>query len=132
LEGYLIKQGGGGVFGRKNWKQRYFLLHKNILSYAKTKDDYERGKILKEFSIVGSVIKDSADAGEGFEVWPPSTGQAVYDYKQGLFGSDPTLGRRKVDGDSERIFYLRASTMEVKEQWVERLRRAVILATRAK
>ncbi|RQM31292.1 hypothetical protein B5M09_002037 [Aphanomyces astaci] len=145
LEGYLIKQGGGGVFGRKNWKQR------NILSYAKTKDDYERGKILKEFSIVGSVIKDSADAGEGFEVWPPSTGQAVYDYKQGgmiekrttsvclntiidvgLFGSDPTLGRRKVDGDSERIFYLRASTMEVKEQWVERLRRAVILATRAK
>ncbi|RHZ16168.1 hypothetical protein DYB31_002564 [Aphanomyces astaci] len=126
LEGYLIKQGGGGVFGRKNWKQR------NILSYAKTKDDYERGKILKEFSIVGSVIKDSADAGEGFEVWPPSTGQAVYDYKQGLFGSDPTLGRRKVDGDSERIFYLRASTMEVKEQWVERLRRAVILATHAK
>ncbi|ETW07807.1 hypothetical protein H310_02236 [Aphanomyces invadans] len=125
LEGYLVKQGGGGVFGRKNWKQRYFLLHKNILSYAKTKDDYERGKILKEFSIVGSVIKDSEDAGEGFEVWPPSTGQAVYDYKQGLFGSDPTLGRRKVDSDSERIFYLRASTMEVKDQWVERLRRAV-------
>ncbi|CAK5196056.1 unnamed protein product [Aphanomyces euteiches] len=125
LEGYLIKQGGGGVFGRKNWKQRYFMLHKNVLSYAKTKDDYERGKILKEFSIVGCEIKDSMDAGEGFEVWPPSTGQAVYDYKQGLFGSDPTLGRRKVDGESDRIFYLRASTMEVKEQWVERLRRAV-------
>ncbi|CAK4762045.1 unnamed protein product [Aphanomyces euteiches] len=125
LEGYLIKQGGGGVFGRKNWKQRYFMLHKNVLSYAKTKDDYERGKILKEFSIVGCEIKDSMDAGEGFEVWPPSTGQAVYDYKQGLFGSDPTLGRRKVDGESDRIFYLRASTMEVKEQWVERLRHAV-------
>ena len=59
------------------------MLHKNILSYAKTKDDYERGKILKEFSIVGCEIKDSMDAGEGFEVWPPSTGQAVYDYKQG-------------------------------------------------
>jgi len=57
LEGYLIKQGGGGVFGRRNWKQRYFVLNKSTLTYAKTKDDYERGKILKEISILGYALQ---------------------------------------------------------------------------
>ncbi|OQR81730.1 hypothetical protein THRCLA_11458 [Thraustotheca clavata] len=125
LEGYLIKQGGGGVFGRKNWKQRYFVLHRSLLSYAKTKDDYERGKILKELSIVGCDVRESTDAGEGFEIWPPLGGQGtVYDYRQGIFASESSTARRKVDSDSDRKFYLRASTVEIKEQWVERLRQA--------
>ncbi|OQR93013.1 hypothetical protein ACHHYP_03040 [Achlya hypogyna] len=125
LEGYLIKQGGGGVFGRKNWKQRYFVLHRSLLSYAKTKDDYERGKILKELSIVGCDVRESMDAGEGFEIWPPLGGQGtVYDYKQGMFSSEASTARRKVDSDSDRKFYLRATTVEIKEQWVQRLRLA--------
>ncbi|KDO31960.1 hypothetical protein SPRG_19470 [Saprolegnia parasitica CBS 223.65] len=125
LEGYLIKQGGGGVFGRKNWKQRYFVLHRSLLSYAKTKDDYERGKILKELSILGCDVRESQDAGEGFEIWPPLGGQGtVYDYKQGMFASESTNARRKVDADSDRKFYLRASSVEVKELWVGRLRQA--------
>ncbi|KAI9917183.1 hypothetical protein PsorP6_012395 [Peronosclerospora sorghi] len=57
LQGYLIKQGGGGnvlsLLGRKNWKQRYFILSGTNLIYAKTKDDYERGKIIKELSLTG-------------------------------------------------------------------------------
>lgn len=57
LQGYLIKQGGGGnafnPLGRKNWKQRYFILLGSSLIYAKTKDDYERGKIIKELHING-------------------------------------------------------------------------------
>ncbi|KAI9908296.1 hypothetical protein PsorP6_003631 [Peronosclerospora sorghi] len=59
LQGYLIKQGGGGnvlnPLGRKNWKQRYFILSGTNLIYAKTKDDYERGKIIKELSLTGWV-----------------------------------------------------------------------------
>lgn len=57
LQGYLIKQGGGGnvlnPLGRKNWKQRYFILNGANLIYAKTKDDYERGKIIKELCLTG-------------------------------------------------------------------------------
>ena len=57
LQGYLIKQGGGGnvlnPLGRKNWKQRYFILIGSNLIYSKTKDDYERGKIIKELSLTG-------------------------------------------------------------------------------
>ena len=57
LQGYLIKQGGGGnvlnPLGRKNWKQRYFILIDSNLIYSKTKDDYERGKIIKELSLTG-------------------------------------------------------------------------------
>jgi hypothetical protein len=57
LQGYLIKQGGGGnvlnPLGRKNWKQRYFILIGANLIYAKTKDDYERGKIIKELCLTG-------------------------------------------------------------------------------
>lgn len=59
LQGYLIKQGGGGnafnPLGRKNWKQRYFILLGSSLIYARTKDDYERGKIIKELHINGYV-----------------------------------------------------------------------------
>lgn len=39
--------------GRKNWKQRYFILNGANLIYAKTKDDYERGKIIKELCLTG-------------------------------------------------------------------------------
>lgn len=57
LQGYLIKQGGGGnvlnPLGRKNWKQRYFILIGVNLVYAKSKDDYERGKIIKELCLTG-------------------------------------------------------------------------------
>lgn len=59
LQGYLIKQGGGSnafnPLGRKNWKQRYFILLGSTLIYAKTKDDYERGKIIKELRLEGYV-----------------------------------------------------------------------------
>lgn len=57
LQGYLIKQGGGGnafnPLGRRNWKQRYFILIGPNLAYAKTKDDYERGRIIKELCLTG-------------------------------------------------------------------------------
>lgn len=57
LQGYLIKQGGGGnafnPLGRRNWKQRYFILSGPNLIYAKTKDDYERGRIIKELCLTG-------------------------------------------------------------------------------
>lgn len=59
LQGYLIKQGGGGnafnPLGRRNWKQRYFILIGTNLAYAKTKDDYERGRIIKELNLAGCV-----------------------------------------------------------------------------
>jgi hypothetical protein len=57
LEGYLIKQGNGSTtfnpLGRKNWKERYFILIGNTLFYAKTKDEYERGHIIKELCLKG-------------------------------------------------------------------------------
>ncbi|GLD93036.1 hypothetical protein PINS_up001628 [Pythium insidiosum] len=126
LQGYLIKQGGGGnafnPLGRRNWKQRYFILTGDSLCYAKTKDEYERGKIIKELRITGCRIEPSMDAGEGFNIIPPESGKSshVYELQKGLF--DKNSKKRSSQADNGRIFKLRAQSIEERDAWIEKLR----------
>ncbi|GAB9469357.1 hypothetical protein Gpo141_00006637 [Globisporangium polare] len=126
LQGYLIKQGGGGnafnPLGRRNWKQRYFILIGSNLTYAKTKDDYERGRIIKELCLTGCRIERSRDAGEGFHIIPPESAKAphVFDLQKGFF--DKNRKKRSSHADSKRVFKLRATTIEERDMWIEKLR----------
>ncbi|DAZ94136.1 TPA: hypothetical protein N0F65_010380 [Lagenidium giganteum] len=127
LQGYLIKQGGGGTvfnpFGRQNWKQRYFILTGNSLIYAKTKDDYERGFIIKEVCLTGCKIEPSRDAGEGFDIIPPDTGTGghVLELHKGIL--EKSSKKRFSQADNGRIFKLRAQSIEERDKWIETLRR---------
>ncbi|TYZ60574.1 hypothetical protein PybrP1_006531 [[Pythium] brassicae (nom. inval.)] len=129
LQGYLIKQGGGGnafnPLGRRNWKQRYFILIGTSLAYAKTKDDYERGRIIKELNLAGCRIEQSRDAGEGFEIVPPPSGKQshVYEVQKGFF--DKNRRKRSSHSDSKRVFKLRAQTIEERDAWMSKLRLSV-------
>ncbi|KAJ0409148.1 hypothetical protein ATCC90586_004681 [Pythium insidiosum] len=131
LQGYLIKQGGGGnafnPLGRRNWKQRYFILTGDSLCYAKTKDEYERGKIIKELRITGCRIEPSMDAGEGFNIIPPESGKSshVYELQKGLF--DKNSKKRSSQADNGRIFKLRAQSIEERDAWIEKLRHCSIM-----
>ncbi|CAI5704223.1 unnamed protein product [Peronospora effusa] len=125
LQGYLIKQGGGGnvlnPLGRKNWKQRYFILIGANLIYAKTKDDYERGKIIKELSLIGCRVDPSRDAGEGFNITPGKSAH-VFALQRGLF--EKNSKKRSLAADSGRIFKLRAQNIQERDVWIEKLREA--------
>ncbi|KAF1330133.1 Interferon-induced guanylate-binding protein 1-like, partial [Globisporangium splendens] len=128
LQGYLIKQGGGGnafnPLGRHNWKQRYFILIGTSLAYAKTKDDYERGRIIKELDLAGCRIEPSKDAGEGFHIIPPeaSKGSHVFNLQKGLFAKNRK--KRSSHADSHRVFKLRAQTIEERDTWIDKLRQS--------
>jgi len=53
--GYLTKEGGGtSLFGRKNWKKRFFLLKDGLLSYSETPTSEELGVI----ELKGAKIED--------------------------------------------------------------------------
>ncbi|RLN80567.1 hypothetical protein BBJ28_00000167 [Nothophytophthora sp. Chile5] len=150
LQGYLIKQGGGGnvlnPLGRKNWKQRYFILIGVNLIYARTKDDYERGKIIKELCLTGFVafgrrrvvnggvlivylifattrcrIDPSRDAGEGFNIIPGKAAH-VFELQRGLF--EKNSKKRSSAVDSGRTFKLRAQSIEERDVWINKLRQA--------
>ncbi|KAE9030979.1 hypothetical protein PR003_g9965 [Phytophthora rubi] len=125
LQGYLIKQGGGGnvlnPLGRKNWKQRYFILNGANLIYAKTKDDYERGKIIKELCLTGCRIDPSRDAGEGFDITPGKSAH-VFELQKGFF--EKNSKKRQSAADSGRIFKLRAQTIKERDVWIDKLREA--------
>ncbi|RLN36607.1 hypothetical protein BBJ28_00003974 [Nothophytophthora sp. Chile5] len=116
LQGYLIKQGGGGnvlnPLGRKNWKQRYFILIGVNLIYARTKDDYERGKIIKELCLTGCRIDPSRDAGEGFNIIPGKAAH-VFELQRGLF--EKNSKKRSSTADSGRTFKLRAQSIEERD-----------------
>ncbi|OQS04904.1 hypothetical protein THRCLA_20765, partial [Thraustotheca clavata] len=43
--GYLFKRGAGGVFGRKNWKPRYFELTKTHLKYCRYPNGKKKGEL---------------------------------------------------------------------------------------
>jgi hypothetical protein len=148
LQGYLIKQGGGGnafnPLGRRNWKQRYFILTSGRLIYAKTKDDYERGRIIKELQIPGydfhsrptdlisspvsrisapfcsCRVEPSVDAGEGFDIIPPQSGSHVYELQRGLF--DKNSRKKSSYADNGRVFKLRALSIEERDNWMKALR----------
>ncbi|TMW63296.1 hypothetical protein Poli38472_002237 [Pythium oligandrum] len=128
LQGYLIKQGGGGnafnPLGRRNWKQRYFILIGSDLTYARTKDDYERGRIIKELHLTGCRIELSMDAGEGFEIIPPQSGKGkfVFERQRGIF--DKNTRKVSSQGDVGRTFKLRAQSIEERDNWVQTLRKA--------
>ncbi|EGZ23816.1 hypothetical protein PHYSODRAFT_478442 [Phytophthora sojae] len=125
LQGYLIKQGGGGnvlnPLGRKNWKQRYFILNGANLIYAKTKDDYERGKIIKELCLTGCRIDPSRDAGEGFDITPGKSAH-VFELQKGFF--EKNSKKRSSAADSGRVFKLRAQTIKERDAWIDKLREA--------
>ncbi|GMF17801.1 unnamed protein product [Phytophthora fragariaefolia] len=125
LQGYLIKQGGGGnvlnPLGRKNWKQRYFILNGANLIYAKTKDDYERGKIIKELCLTGCRIDPSRDAGEGFDITPGKSAH-VFELQKGFF--EKNSKKRSSAADSGRVFKLRAQTIKERDVWIDKLREA--------
>ncbi|KAL7689513.1 putative guanylate-binding protein [Plasmopara halstedii] len=125
LQGYLIKQGGGGnvlnPLRRKNWKQRYFILTGSNLIYAKSKDDYERGKIIKELCLTGCKIDPSRDAGEGFDITPGKSAH-VFELQRGLF--EKNSKKRSSAADSGRIFKLRTQTIQERDMWMEKLRQA--------
>ncbi|POM66016.1 Guanylate-binding protein [Phytophthora palmivora] len=125
LQGYLIKQGGGGnVFnplGRKNWKQRYFILIGANLIYASTKDDYERGKIIKELCLTGCKIDPSRDAGEGFDITPGKSAH-VFELQRGFF--EKNSKKRSSAADSGRVFKLRAQNIQERDVWIDKLRQA--------
>ncbi|KAG7394503.1 hypothetical protein PHYBOEH_005082 [Phytophthora boehmeriae] len=125
LQGYLIKQGGGGnvlnPLGRKNWKQRYFILIGANLIYAKTKDDYERGKIIKELCLTGCQIDPSRDAGEGFNIVPGKKAH-VFELQKGFF--EKNSKKRSSAADSGRTFKLRAQNIQERDVWIEKLRQA--------
>ncbi|KAL4175828.1 hypothetical protein KRP22_000787 [Phytophthora ramorum] len=125
LQGYLIKQGGGGnvlnPLGRKNWKQRYFILIGANLIYAKTKDDYERGKIIKELCLTGCRIDPSRDAGEGFDITPGKSAH-VFELQRGLF--EKNSKKRSSAADSGRVFKVRAQTIQERNVWIDKLRQA--------
>ncbi|KAG7385312.1 hypothetical protein PHYPSEUDO_001614 [Phytophthora pseudosyringae] len=125
LQGYLIKQGGGGnvlnPLGRKNWKQRYFILIGANLIYAKTKDDYERGKIIKELCLTGCKIDPSRDAGEGFDITPGKSAH-VFELQRGLF--EKNSKKRSSAADSGRVFKVRAQNIQERDVWIDKLRQA--------
>ncbi|CAH0520096.1 unnamed protein product [Peronospora belbahrii] len=125
FQGYLIKQGGGGnvlnLLGRKNWKQRYFILIGASLIYAKTKDDYERGKIIKELSLTGCRVDPSRDAGEGFNITPGKSAH-VFVVQRGLF--EKNSKKRSSAVDSGRVFKLRAQNIQERDVWIDKLRQA--------
>lgn len=149
LQGYLIKQGGGGnvlnLLGRKNWKRRYFILIGANLVYAKTKDDYERGKVIKELSLTGCVdaassklcgsimlltfitfdcscrIDPSRDAGEGLDITPGKAAH-VFALQRGLF--EKNSKKRSSAADTGRIFKLRAQNIQERDIWIDKLRLA--------
>ncbi|KAG1708180.1 hypothetical protein DVH05_024863 [Phytophthora capsici] len=125
LQGYLIKQGAGGYvlnpLGRKNWKQRYFILIGANLIYAKTKDDYERGKIIKELCLTGCKIDPSRDAGEGFDITPGKSAH-VFELQRGLF--EKNSKKRSSASDSGRVFKLRAQNIQERDVWIDKLRQA--------
>uniref|UniRef100_M4BR77 PH domain-containing protein n=1 Tax=Hyaloperonospora arabidopsidis (strain Emoy2) TaxID=559515 RepID=M4BR77_HYAAE len=125
LQGYLIKQGGGGnvlnILGRKNWKQRYFILIGANLIYAKTKDDYERGKVIKELSLTGCRIDPSRDAGEGLDITPGKSAH-VFALQRGLF--EKNSKKRSSAADTGRIFKLRAQNIQERDVWIDKLRQA--------
>lgn len=125
LQGYLIKQGGGGnvlnPLGRKNWKQRYFILIGANLIYAKTKDDYERGKIIKELCLTGCRIDPSRDAGEGFNIIPGKQAH-VFELQKGFF--EKNSKKRSSAADSGRTFKLRAQSIQERDLWMDKLRQA--------
>lgn len=42
--GYLKKKGGGtSIFGRKSWKERFFVFSRGSLAYFETAADWEKG-----------------------------------------------------------------------------------------
>ncbi len=42
--GYLRKKGGGtSIFGRRSWKERFFVFSRGVLSYFDTASDHEKG-----------------------------------------------------------------------------------------
>ncbi|KAG3117475.1 hypothetical protein PI124_g4246 [Phytophthora idaei] len=125
LQGYLIKQGGGGnafnPLGRKNWKQRYFILIGANLIYAKSKDDYERGKIIKELCLTGCKVDPSRDAGEGFDITPGKSAH-VFELQRGFF--EKNSKKRSSAADSGRVFKLRAQNIQERDKWIDKLRQA--------
>ncbi|ETN22757.1 hypothetical protein, variant 2 [Phytophthora nicotianae INRA-310] len=125
LQGYLIKQGGGGnvlnPLGRKNWKQRYFILIGANLIYARTKDDYERGKIIKELCLTGCKVDPSRDAGEGFDITPGKSAH-VFELQRGFF--EKNSKKRSSAADSGRVFKLRAQNIQERDKWIDKLRQA--------
>ena len=131
LQGYLIKQGAGGStfnpLGRRNWKQRYFILSGDTLIYAKTKDEYERGKIIKELCVAGCRIELAQDAGEGFDICPSGAKKNhVFEHQRGLF--DKNAKRKTTLSDHGRVFRLRATTIDERDKWVQRLRQCAAAA----
>ena len=67
-QGYMKKKGGGsGLFGRRNWNDRYFVLTNSTMGYWKTIDDFKANeKPIKgsSFDVTGCVVSidDSEDA----------------------------------------------------------------------
>ncbi|KAF1783552.1 P-loop containing nucleoside triphosphate hydrolase [Phytophthora cactorum] len=116
LQGYLIKQGGGGnafnPLGRKNWKQRYFILIGANLIYAKSKDDYERGKIIKELCLTGCKVDPSRDAGEGFDITPGKSAH-VFELQRGFF-----------EKNSKKRSSAQIANIQERDKWIDKLRQA--------
>lgn len=67
-------------------------------------------------------IERSRDAGEGFHIIPPESAKAphVFDLQKGFF--DKNRKKRSSHADSKRIFKLRATTIEERDMWIEKLR----------
>nr|CCA25004.1 NADdependent malic enzyme putative [Albugo laibachii Nc14] len=116
-EGYVVKQGRGrdlrNPLRRKAWKQRYFCLCDSTLSYAKTHDDHERGRLLGTICISGCQVEEAADNSDGFVIIRPS-GVAPLPYR--------VDNNRTMTSKMQRNYNMRARSVEERDVWVRKLR----------
>lgn len=65
--GYLRKKGGGTswLFGRRNWKERFFVFQRGVLSYYNNQEEWEKGKDpIKHIRIAVKYYRVDPRAGE--------------------------------------------------------------------
>jgi hypothetical protein len=69
-------------------------------------------------------IEPSRDAGEGFNIIPPASGKQahVFELHQGIF--EKNTKKRSSTADSGRTFKLRAQSIEERDVWINKLRKA--------
>ncbi|KDO18418.1 hypothetical protein SPRG_15585 [Saprolegnia parasitica CBS 223.65] len=103
--GFLFKRGAGGLFGRKNWKPRYFELTDSTLRYY----SYQKGKKKGELRLDG-IGRDA------IEVMPADS------KKTGT--SKSTIWRIAIQTPKRRLL-LAASTEYEMNEWIYALSRVV-------
>ena len=120
LSGILEKKGGGtSLFGRRNWKQRFFVLYHDRLSYYES----ERAASEKADEPLGTIsFRDQCESGFSAPL------QVVEREAEDRSGVVPTLLLSRKDG---RIFALRALDSITHAAWESKLRKILGMGFKA-